>query len=171
MVSQFLIWLFENNKIDGAIVAKFDISSPLLVHYNILMLYKTKNNCIHVVSHTARYDYAYLEVRGELVCRGTQTADQDCEVRQYAGGNHPESHHPSCGRQEWETAYDCARGCHSLRHVCHYSSERQDSLWGEGTRRNHSAKETGDTASRGQGYRRRQGSYHSSRLRRFAQGI
>lgn len=106
------------------------------------MLHKTKNNCIFVVSHTARYDYAYSEVRGELVCRGAQTADQDCEVRQYAGANHPESQHPSRGRQEWETAYDCARGCHSLQHVCHYSPERQDSLWGEGTRRNHPAKET-----------------------------
>ena len=31
MVSQFLIWLLENNKIDGAIVTKFDINSPLLV--------------------------------------------------------------------------------------------------------------------------------------------
>ena len=95
------------------------------------MLHKTKNNCIFVVSHTAQYDYAYSEVRGELVCRGAQTADQDCEVRQYAGANHPESQHPSCGRQEWETAHDCARGCHSLQHVCHYSPERQDSLWGE----------------------------------------
>lgn len=104
------------------------------------MLYKTKNNCIFVVSHTARYDYACSEVRGELVCRGAQTTDQDCEVRQYAGENHPAGQHPSRGGQEWETAYDCARGCHSLQHVCHYSPERQDLLWGEWTRRNHSAK-------------------------------
>lgn len=135
------------------------------------MLYKTKNNCIFVVSHTARYDYAYSEVRGELVCRGAQTTDQDCEVRQYAGENHPASKYPSCGRQEWETAYDGARGCHCLQHIRHYSPERQDLLWGEGARRNHSAKETGDTASRGQGYRRHRGSYHSSRLRRSSQGI
>lgn len=40
-------------------------------------------------------------------------------------------------------AYDCARGCHSLQHVCHYSLKRQDSLWEEGTRRNHSAKKNG----------------------------
>lgn len=31
MVSQFLIWLLENKKIDGAIVTKFDKESPLLV--------------------------------------------------------------------------------------------------------------------------------------------
>lgn len=104
------------------------------------MSYKTKNNCIFVVSHTARYDYAYSKVRGELVCRGAQTTDQDYKVWQYAGENHPASQHPSCSRQEWETAYDCARGCHSLQYVRHYSPKRQDSLWGEGTRRNHSAK-------------------------------
>lgn len=31
MVSQFLIWLLENGKIDGAIVTKFDHNNPLLV--------------------------------------------------------------------------------------------------------------------------------------------
>lgn len=31
MVSQFLIWLLENNKIDGALVSKFDKSNPLKV--------------------------------------------------------------------------------------------------------------------------------------------
>lgn len=31
MVSQFLIWLLENGKIDGAIVTKFDHDNPLLV--------------------------------------------------------------------------------------------------------------------------------------------
>lgn len=31
MVSQFLVWLLENDKIDGAIVTKFDKSNPLLV--------------------------------------------------------------------------------------------------------------------------------------------
>ena len=51
------------------------------------------------------------------------------------------------------------------------TTDRQASLWGEGTRRTHPAKETGDAASRGQGYRRRRGSYHSSRLRRSSQGI
>ena len=30
---------------------------------------------LNVVSHTARYDYAYSEVRGEFVCRGAQTTD------------------------------------------------------------------------------------------------
>ena len=31
MVSSFLIWLLENNKIDGAVVTRFDKSNPLLV--------------------------------------------------------------------------------------------------------------------------------------------
>lgn len=31
MVSQFLIWLLENKKIDGAVVTRFDQDSPLLV--------------------------------------------------------------------------------------------------------------------------------------------
>ena len=31
MISQFLIWLLENKKIDGAIVTKFDSKNPLLV--------------------------------------------------------------------------------------------------------------------------------------------
>lgn len=31
MVSQFLIWLLENNKIDGAVVTRFDPNNPLLV--------------------------------------------------------------------------------------------------------------------------------------------
>lgn len=31
MVSQFLIWLLENNKIDGAVVTRFDQGNPLLV--------------------------------------------------------------------------------------------------------------------------------------------
>lgn len=95
-------------------------------------MYKTQNNCIFVVSHTARYDYTYSKVRGELVCRGAQTTDQDCKVRQYAGENHPASQHPSCSRPEWETASDCARDCHCLQHVRHYSPERQDLLCREG---------------------------------------
>lgn len=43
MVSQFLIWLLENEKIDGAIVTKFNKSNPLLVESFIA---KTKDQII-----------------------------------------------------------------------------------------------------------------------------
>jgi len=135
------------------------------------MLYKSNINCIFVVSHTARYDYAYSEVRGEFVCDRTQTAHQDCEVRQNAGKDYIESQYPSCCGQEWETAHDCAGSGFGVQHIGHYGSECQNRLWGKGSRSNHSEKEAGDTASRGQSHRRSRGPYHSSRLRRSAQGI
>ncbi len=126
------------------------------------MLHKTKNNCIFVVSHTARYDYAYSEVRGELVCRGAQTADQDCEVRRICrretilranillavdrNGKQPMT------VQEAAIAFNTSATTVQNVRTCYGKKGLDD----------HSAKETGDAASRGQVYRRRRGSYHSS---------
>ena len=38
------------------------------------------NICTFVASYTARYDYAYSEVRRESVSNGAQTTHKDCEV-------------------------------------------------------------------------------------------
>ena len=135
------------------------------------MLHKININCIFVERYSTRYDYAYTEVRGKLVCDRAQATDQDCEVRQDASQDYLAGEYPPCRRQERKEAHDSPRGSHRLQHFRHYSPESPRQLWRERPGCYCEPEEAGDTTRRSQSYGGRRGSHHRHGLRRTAQGL